>query len=675
MFGPMGNEVADLLPPETLELINLLQQQQYLAYSYRQNGGRMYYPGMMGQQSQQTVQLPGSVDMSRSFAVAHLRNLAETVSEARKAQLVEAMRRAEVVLPDVLMALPAGIRGMRMLPPTLMEDYGDEPAVAGLWIMRYTDDSSAPDPAVAKKCYEMFKADRPQLALMAALIASRSGKEEDQKLLTEALKLVPASAEVNPVFMMAVAQTVGAGMGMRPGMAGGGLPDALRQTLSERMRAWYPHMKQMQGQGGYRTWVFMMTASVVANSKDIKPFIELMNYEVDRWRKSGNHNGTGFFGFYPRYAGGGGLAQPLTFPPQQLTDFPSHVMQLFVTAPNGPRVPGQEPDGLNAEALGKHLDLAKDPVLKLLLAQRAGKSDVVKATIDKLMEAKKPTVDAYLLAAAYAANEEEDLERAVQLLDKARYLAMSSQMRQRLDSAIVAWALEQSDDESIQQAGQAAALRLRRGQLAPEQRQQLASIMEELGLDKEAEQLQQQATQPGATAGAFGSGFMGGMQQQQQIGQRIQKMLSNDEREKARDLARRYLERTAQAQMTLQGGNMNDWELRQVIEQLNTSNLAKEVLEQAKVDDDASYSRRLRYARVCELLSQPDKAKELYKQLLTERPKQVTLLLQLAMLTADDKPKDGAAYLDQIPDREWMNPLVPQRLMASVNAYEDEARS
>ena len=92
-------------------------------------------------------------------------------------------------------------------------------------------------------------------------------------------------------------------------------------------------------------------------------------------------------------------------------------MQMVMAA-GGMRPGGQTEGKLTADALNK----IKDPVLKLLLANKSDQTELVEAGIKELIEAEQPTIDAFLLAASHAQSQSKPAD-ALQLLELIRRIS------------------------------------------------------------------------------------------------------------------------------------------------------------------------------------------------------------------------------------------------------------
>ena len=207
-----------------------------------------------------------------------------------------------------------------------------------------------------------------------------------------------------------------------------------------------------------------MIVAQLKQQKDEDAFLTFLDEEVARSRGTGKANSASHHSRYGAYAmmgrrgGVSALLTPLQFPPLTLSGFPPHVlaqtyslngnnstnpqvqmaMQMALAQSGVQFQPGQEQEEfLTVESLKK----IKDPILRLLFANKLEQKDVVKQSLQELLNAELPTVEAYLLAAGYAQSNEKPAE-ALKLLDKGRHLPMDRETRKQVDAAMVASALE-----------------------------------------------------------------------------------------------------------------------------------------------------------------------------------------------------------------------------------------
>lgn len=668
-------ELQKLLPSEASRLVRL-QWQSHQAYSHRRGSRMGMVASAPGAGGASTVTLPDTLEAARDLATVHLSALSATFDDARRDQLAEAMRRAGVALPEVMLAMAGQQPGAGQLPLDVVETHADEPAVLAYWLMQSMDGGGGPDGHVyGERAFEMFREDHPQLALLGMLVAVRAEPDEAERFEEALAPLLERVDEPSVFTVMAMARFVGAGM-LAAGQAPA-LPTEFRELLIDQMVAWSDTLStsQVSGMGPY---IFMSLAALLWEEERFGTYVGLLEREVRAWRQRGagtsGASGPGMM-MWPTPQGEA-LLEPLTFPPQDLPDLPPHVAQLLVQARGRASmgVHGPMPAVRDETALLEHLESIGEPTLKVLLAHHVGERAMVEATLEGMLEAEAPALGAYLLAAGYAANEADDRQRAVTLLDTARYLPMSAQQRRRLDASLVAWALEAPvEAQEVQEIGRQAALRLRRAQLSREHREELALALEDLGLGEEAEALQQ--AEGGGLLGHLARSFTGGTQPSAATagpvsgGDRITQLMENEREDAAASTAAQQLRQWARAMLAPQGGSVSVHQRDQLIQTIEHHGLVERVRERLRPEEGASPRSRLNYAVVREILGDTEPALALYRELVEQRPNDDMLKWRLAALTAEEDPREAAALLEDISARTWMSlgARVSQRLRAHGN--------
>ncbi|MEX0885620.1 MAG: tetratricopeptide repeat protein [Phycisphaeraceae bacterium] len=666
--NPLAAYMGDadrLLPPDTIRLTNL-QYAAYRAYQYRQVGGVSF--GLSRSGVQATVTLPGSLQEAHDQAIVHLANLAATLDEADRGRIGQAMTAAGVPLADVMLdLLTTGAHFGAGLPPTVLERADEEPALAAYWLMHAMQGQrGGHDLELAERAYEMFREDRPQLAMIAALLtADEASAETLEQRVTELIERIEQPTQV---FVFALAQATGGHPMMQA--QGPALEPELRRRLFEQMLTWADELPRQAVGSGMREYLFAMLASAAIQQEELGAYVRLLEREVEAWADERSPSGTSIFSSMSHSQQ---LLEPVSFPPPTLPALPPHVLALFGEQGNTFIIQlSPEP-----EALAEHLDAVEQPLLRVLLAHQAERPEIAEATLAELVEAEAPSLSAHLLAATYAAAEQDDPERAAELLERARHLPMTAQLRQRIDASLVGWALAAGGPETLLEAGRQAALRLRQGQLGPDQHEELALALEHLGLSEQAEELhaRRQGQQGQGVLGGFGTTFQGrvsGMRGAPSADQRLIERIEAGEAEEALSAVTRQLRQRAQAALTPsmgQGGLMH--EADPLIAAIELHDLADAVLAEARPDDDASPGLWMQYGWISEQLGHVEEAQSVYEQVVERRPNETMLHWRLASLHAnEDEPERGAAYLANIPARAW--PMIVNDLMQTVlNSHHD----
>ncbi len=344
---------------------------------------------------------------------------------------------------------------------------------------------------------------------MAALQAAAASTEYDA-LFDEAMVLAGKIERPNPLLVMAVARSLGG----QP-WAGDGGPSSLskehREKVIKLLVAWYPRMAADSALLG--PFAFYLVVGAVQASDRPKPYFDMLDDEVARWRKNTGRQKSQTMNMMIFGRRNESLLDPLGFPPKELSDFPENVHELLAAANDSPfrqivnSEGGRNWDAKEVEAL---VQKTKDPTLRVLLANRQELPKIAEATIKEMLAKKPPQVDAYLLAAGKA-HADSRFAEAVNLLEKVRQLPLQQEMRRRIDAAIVAAVLAAKEEkgprlDELLKTGRDAAVRLRRQHLDQQQRKQLVSAFDDLGLKDEAKKLTKQLIVSGPAV-SLGPGY------------------------------------------------------------------------------------------------------------------------------------------------------------------------
>lgn len=637
-WGAYINELVSIAPSETT---TLLEQQwiSELAYAHAQTRR----PGMMfGGGSGTSVHLPGSVDEARGFALAHLRALSGDLEASERERLAQRLSDAGVPLAAALLDMPSQTGPFEMFGPDFMDRHGDKPPVAALWTLMNATTPMRPDPERAREYHDRFVDRYPVLAFMAASMLVADDVEHEPTLTAALTALEEHDDSVGIFCAMATMSLLGADIG--PPSQPVTLSAETRARLLEASLRWYPEIKRREPQ--MAMWLFMALRQTLGDAP-VEQRIALLEQELADARQGTGRGTQQAMAFMRSHSGGETLIRPLTLP-GSLPNLPMTVLSLFGAA-DGTFFGSQgEVDWI--EDLAEHLDKVQDPVLKVLLADAAGHTAERDAVVKAMLAAERPTVTAHLIA-AYCAAEAGEHGNARELLAAARFLPMQQTTRQLIDAAIVAYALEDLDDEAVQAQARAAALRLRRGALPPEQRMELVTVLVQLDLGEEAEQIANQAAQ------SFVSRSGGGFTQRQMAGPtaQLEQLLVDGKRDRVVKLVARELEQAAQSLLTASQGPMSmrhnnygeDWQRF-----LTTHRLTDDVLARLEPPATANWLRQLRYGMACELLDRDTEARDAYGRALEDRPQETQVLVLVGLATASTDRATAVNYFQRIEARE-----------------------
>ncbi len=650
-WGPFMGPVVSLLPPESQQIMQLSWLHD-VVYSHREHGGGSY---AMSLSSPSAVAMPPSAENVRQYALAHLLAMGKEMEAEKLSELTEQLRARGIHNAGLLLELPAsadGFENSALLD--IAPKYPDDEGLLALAILGGADSSQDVDMDLAERAYRAFREERPQLAFMAAILLARTD-ESRTAFLDEAIAHASQIKTPNLFLVIYIASALGGDWNQSDGPT---LPDRYQEILTKQLLAWYPQMPNLGPQGFV---AFYLVANALAANEDPTAFLALLDDEVIRWR--GQTRPASFGSMYGTFGSGyeERLVEPLTFPPSSLANFPPHVLDHLV----GDEDPfGSRPvERMDPRAIEQHLTKIQDPTLRVLLAYPLDREQTVNETLNAMLQAEPPSLDAFLLAAARE-TEGMNYAAAAELLDKARYLPMTRDMRQRIDGALVALATEtdagladsssptdsvlasglrkafsalaamagerpsaKPPATSVADLGRAAALRLRRMPLRTEQRAELIAALDQLGLEKEAERLEEsQASQPMLSAGGSRAYYSNSPQTSP-----IVESLGEGKREQAvRMITREF---TSMARNTAAGADFNpsnQLDLRQVI---LAYGLDDQLLAEMDPGETDNLLKLTSFAFLCESLHLEDQALEVYRRILSKPSRNEAVRVRVLLLT------------------------------------------
>ncbi|MEX2171384.1 MAG: tetratricopeptide repeat protein [Pirellulales bacterium] len=648
------SQLAEFLPPEAIDIVQF-QQGRYTAYSYRQNRGMGYAMAAGGRGTR--ISLPGNLEQAHKHALMHLLSIARSLDEEEQKQLMSRLHGAGVANAELLMAVTLSENQSSISADELLEKFPDNEAIRAVLVMGMSGNRDQLDPKFYRDTYQQFEKERPQLALMAA-VQGATRDEELHSLLEKMPALLDRLEKPNSMLVMQLCNYLGRINNPNQTVE---LPESARKTLSAKLIEWYPHVRN---QPPYGQHIFMYAANALRRAGDAASYVRLLEDEVVRHR-----SGAGGPQQQQQMYYGGQTEQFLNlpqFPPATLADFPAAVLQML--ARNDQQ---RNPFGGTNEAVWDSQELAKlvlqvkDPILRILLASDTSAeaegdteaTSVIDETLQSLLAEKTPMLDAYLLGAARAASQEK-FDDAIRLYEKARYLPMNRTIRRSVDQSLVAIALEQAEalkeKPELAQVARDAALRLRHGNMQPNERSELVAALEELGLAKEAELLDKKTASAGT---AVASRAVFSQRGQPTTPDQIRRLIDQGKR----DVAAKMLANEALAMIRQAASNPGNWsytqhQTRQLRERIAGYRLMDEVLAALDPKQETNHRKWADFGMVNEALEKLDEAQKCYERALELRPKEDTYRTRLVFLMAKKDPaaaiklcegfgKNGAAQL------------------------------
>ncbi len=653
-------QLQGVVPPKTLEYMSLTFQTRSV-YLHRQRG----YRGGYSQTG--SLQMPPDVDSARQYALMHLMEIGRIGLDEAEVESLDQRAKAKGVSDLALLRRMFPSMQNPQIAPSIFEDFPDDEAMLGLWAMTGAQRGN-PNEELAKKVIETFKDKYPQLAIFTGMTAMRTNPEFRKTVFPLLEKVEKPTDFLISGLMQGLMQRGG----MPSSLVGAGDSEEddgedakMRESLTKQLLRWYPEVQKRANYQGPQ--LFSIIVTQLKQQKNEDAFLNFLDEEVARSRGTSKGNIASPYSRYLAMSGRGGMSTlltPLQFPPLTLSGFPSHVLaqtyslngnqstnpQIQIAmqmafAPGGMQ-PGQEQEEFVKPASLKKI---KDPTLRLLFASKLDQIDEVKQGLQQLLNAELPTVEGYLLAAGYAQSNEKP-DEALKLLEKGRHLPMNRETRKQVDAAMVASALEidKLSDEQKRIAVDAA-LRLRAAKLQPNDRQALIPALASLGLEKEADKLQEQQAKL-ANAQRFptpGGGYsirqgLGSFRPSRMSrGQTnpIEKLLKDGKKEKA---VRAITTQLSSAATNLLANPMMGFRSRsrnlidpQIKSLISRYKLKPDILKSVDPGDAKSTSKLTRYASVCLVLEEKDKARTAFEKILEIRPKDFQTRTQLMMM-ADD---------------------------------------
>ena len=281
------------------------------------------------------------------------------------------------------------------------------------------------------------------------------------------------------------------------------LPEDYRRELSEVLIRWH-ELAQHESWAAITTSRysgFAVVAAVMLRGSEKTRAIDLLEKKLASERAAGNASAS--TDAWSKMASGSGFSQvdrplsPMPYPPPELPGFPAEVAGMLVVPErrashdfeNG--IPGLPRERVAA---------VEDPLLRALLAWHGKFPKLEEAAVEELRAKANPTVADLLMSAGKAALV-GDLLTSARALSAVRSMPLSPSQRTVVDGALAVSVVELSGKEreaagedypGLQAAGKAAAMRFRQWATDREQRLTLLGLLEDYGLDEEAERIQRQ---------------------------------------------------------------------------------------------------------------------------------------------------------------------------------------
>lgn len=679
--------LARALPSGFSEVIGILEQMEE-AYSHDDEYG--YFRG--GSNPAGIVSLPESDAHCRGLAFCHLIRLGESMPENERKEILDAVKRSGFPEVDLVIELAEARKGPGMIAPDLTARFPDNDVALASSLLGWMGQETTPE--VLLRACERFDSAFPELAFLAAW-----------QLASEDAQYVPL-LEKALGRLRTLEQPTGLafnGFAMRE-MRGSGEPSAIpagiENQINQLLVGWYPKLSQ-SSLAASPEFYFAMMVQLLLEEKDPSLLVRFMEAEFNQIKQqgAGAANRSGPWAGMSRGGGrDGSVVRLLPFPPEVFAALPERITALHHGLAGGDGMPfgfGQEPRQVPSEWLDQFEAAAavvQDPVLKALLQFQAGFARTAgsetgetspfaafQATASAMRESGQPNLDVMLMEASLATHEERWAD-ASSILDQARNLPMTQDLRMIIDGALVAIAtqgiadgLDQPAHAVPASAARAAALRLRRNSLQPDQRAELVVVMERLQMNKEAVALEQgmaRASTPGT--GSFLPSFPGaGSGQPGTATERIEELFNEGRTDAAVRLLVQRFEAMAAAELSDFDGsfqNEEEWnEFERIIRGLKVEKQFLETLSAA----EENQARQAGYCGLAqERFGEPVDAIAWYRKAIAAGTRLPLVRLRLVGLHARSDVSQVRAELEAVPEKEMAEFGFATLRMLAVEAFD-----
>ncbi|MEN0019690.1 MAG: tetratricopeptide repeat protein [Planctomycetota bacterium] len=649
--NPFGGRWASGMPPEAAELFSI-GQSQYQAYLHQQRYNAYYY-SYYSRAGTQTVTQPSSVDELRTYSIVHLATLANLDDDAGRDLVIASMVERGVRLAEVIVEMNerGGLEALQS--PELLERYPDDPALLAIATMYGTWGMQSASSDVFAKAADLFEESYPNLAMLAKISAfSLDQSDESWEKLRAAIEAIdePSDAVFNALSGM-----VGGGdfrMSQRSAIE----EQEQADWLIDKLLAWLAESDDGTAADEYAV---MALSGGLAERDDYGRLASLIEQEIVKHRAapaSASAQSTmaqamrgGWGRYYER------TLQPLDMPPAELQSLPGSVTMML----------GENPWGTSVDVveLAEAVDDDADPVLRAVLASASADNDAFLQAIEPVTAGDAPQLDGFLLLAAHLGQNGEP-EQAVAALSEAVYLPMTRPMRERVDEAIIAYAMQTADEGAVREAGQRSALRLLYATRDADVRKAVVASLDGLGLADEAEREREKLAASGtsvstpgwATSAPAAPGDLS----------RIVDALDDDRVDAGLRIAQRVLESAADQVLSGQTYALQMSDHEAVLELIERRGLIEQLVENMNPGQDASAARTAKYAAVLELLDRPEDAEAAYALSFETRPDGNVGSSLMRLMLERDAIAEAVDVLVRVPEREVVD---PSRLTSSDESW------
>lgn len=273
------------------------------------------------------------------------------------------------------------------------------------------------------------------------------------------------------------------------------------------------------------------------------------------------------------------------------------------------------PVGMDEADLDAVVDQIESPLMRVLALNWSGNEELLEQEMTAFAESQD--AEKMLWAAGYHFTN-QNISRSYELLTKARFLPLDSIERQNVDLQLTMLGkqlAESGTDPGELEIARRAALRIRSRLRAPNQQQTIQKAMTSLGLGEIVLRMQNANLRRGVVTSRRNSSS------RNRTSPQLERALAEGQREAA---AREAL-RLMRSKLKRSNGR---YELRRLLETIQTSGLQDEIMTLAALGD--SRSQRMDFLALCDIFKKDELALPIARKILAERPDDIALAARLS---------------------------------------------
>ncbi|NQZ58911.1 MAG: hypothetical protein HRT88_15780, partial [Lentisphaeraceae bacterium] len=502
------------------------------------------------------------------------------------------------------------------------QKYKDDETVQGIYV--YMLSQSITDQEQFDDKLELIKKAHPLLAITAITNAARRKfdiKPEYFDYCAQIIKDAQSDEDVNTAVIASL-------------ISAESLPEKYKKSFTDKMLELYYNKDNKTLSYGYRGGAYQVLQPLIANG-DYGRLIELMNFEVNKIAgKPSKNSAPSPYSFYSHYGRHNRqkFIHALPFPPQNLPGIPMFIKQLFRT---GRHVNfGGSRKGIDKEKLVTYIAKIESPLLRLIIADYCDKTELAEKSLQFLIDPKKKSLSDKLIAAAwYGSNEQAD--KAIEILLKAKKLCSKKSETKKVHAAILAYA-QDSKDKKTKAIAKQSAERLLTLRLTLQEKGELAANLELLGLTEFAAVVDQQidkAVKRSKASSSTVSRSRGSSRSRDPL-QKIRDLFDKSKEVDGLKMAVREYRKYARTALTIQtNGNNSQWQMNSLLSYIKQKNKSAEFIALLNPTGTTALARKiLERALANELLELTDAAIKDYQQALKANDSSKMAHLRLSFL-------------------------------------------